>query len=299
MSLEIKLSRYNRVYQLGDKVEGEVVVTTKGGLSHNGLVLSAVGQVTMQLSPNSVGLFDAFSNSLKPASLMSVSVELLKPGKLGDGASTIPFSFPLQPSSNNRPLLDTYHGVYICIQYTLTVDMHKSGVFGQQAQESTEFIVEVPSKKAPAKTPQEFTLVPKNIKKSRGKLAEGQDFVITGKIDTTSLCVTQPMTGHIQVESSTHAIKSISTQLVRVETITATSEGQSMREASEVQSIQAANGSVCKGMQVPLHMVLPRLFCAPVAIFQTFKLEFEVNLIIDFEGGYTAVQNYELAICRA
>jgi hypothetical protein len=90
------------VYQLGDKVEGEVVVTTKGGLSHNGLVLSAVGQVTMQLSPNSVGLFDAFSNSLKPASLMSVSVELLKPGKLGDGASTIPFSFPLQPSSNNR-----------------------------------------------------------------------------------------------------------------------------------------------------------------------------------------------------
>lgn len=94
--------RYNRVYQLGDKVEGEVVVTTKGGLSHNGLVLSAVGQVTMQLSPNSVGLFDAFSNSLKPASLMSVSVELLKPGKLGDGASTIPFSFPLQPSSNNR-----------------------------------------------------------------------------------------------------------------------------------------------------------------------------------------------------
>lgn len=80
------------------------------------------------------------------------------------------------------------------------------------------------------------------------------------------------MAGHIQVESSTHAIKSISTQLVRVETITATSEGQSMREASEVQSIQAANGSVCKGMQVPLHMVLPRLFCAPVAIFQTFKV---------------------------
>jgi hypothetical protein len=37
--------------------------------------------------------------------------------------------------------------------------------------------------------------VPKNVKKSRGKLAEGQDFMITGKIDTTSLCVTQPMTG--------------------------------------------------------------------------------------------------------
>jgi hypothetical protein len=82
------------------------------------------------------------------------------------------------------------------------------------------------------------------------------------------------MAGHIQVESSTHAIKSISTQLVRVETITATNEGQSMREASEVQSIQAANGSVCKGIQVPLHMVLPRLFCAPVAIFQTFKVIF-------------------------
>ena len=37
--------------------------------------------------------------------------------------------------------------------------------------------------------------MPKNVKKSRGKLAEGQDFMITGKIDTTSLCVTQPMTG--------------------------------------------------------------------------------------------------------
>jgi hypothetical protein len=95
------------------------VVTTKGGLSHNGLVLSAVGQVTMQLSPNSVGLFDAFSNSLKPASLMSVSVELLKPGKLGDGASTIPFSFPLQPSSNNRcepPLCPILFHIFFAIR---------------------------------------------------------------------------------------------------------------------------------------------------------------------------------------
>ena len=44
--------------------------------------------------------------------------------------------------------------------------------------------------------------MPKNIKKSRGKLAEGQDFVITGKIDTTSLCVTQPMTGMLNHRKS-------------------------------------------------------------------------------------------------
>lgn len=96
------VSRYNRVYQLGDKIEGDIIVTTKGGLSHNGLVLTSLGQVTMQLSANSVGLFEAFSSSLKPATLMQTNIELLKPGKLGDGVSTVPFSFEMKPATSNR-----------------------------------------------------------------------------------------------------------------------------------------------------------------------------------------------------
>mmetsp|Transcript_3977 Transcript_3977/g.7818 ORF Transcript_3977/g.7818 Transcript_3977/m.7818 type:complete len:302 (-) Transcript_3977:69-974(-) len=297
--LEIKLSRYNRVYQQGDMVQGEVTIVSRGGgMTHGGVVLKVDGAVSMSLSTNSVGLFEAFSSNIKPASLMIVSVELLKPGKLGDGVSTIPFSFPLQPTTPTRPLLDTYHGVYICIQYTLTIDVAKSGLFGQPLHESTEFIVEVPGKKAPAPTPQAITINNLNAKKSKGKLLDGQQFCVTAHIDTTTLSITKPLTGHVVVESTTHPIKSISTQLVRVETITATTENPTVREASEVQSIQAASGCVSTNVEIPLHMVLPRLFCAPGATFQTFQLEFELNLVLEFEGGYTAVQNWPLKVFR-
>lgn len=40
------------------------------------------GSVNLQLSAKSVGVFEAFYNSLKPIPLVNYSVEIAKPGKL-------------------------------------------------------------------------------------------------------------------------------------------------------------------------------------------------------------------------
>jgi hypothetical protein len=59
-----------------------VVISNKGGLSHNGIKLLVDGEVTLQLSAKSVGLFEAFYNSLKPIKLIDYRIDIRKPGKL-------------------------------------------------------------------------------------------------------------------------------------------------------------------------------------------------------------------------
>ena len=58
------------------------MVQSRGELSHNGITLSMEGSVNLQLSAKSVGVFEAFYNSLKPIQLVNYSLEIAKPGKL-------------------------------------------------------------------------------------------------------------------------------------------------------------------------------------------------------------------------
>ena len=131
------------MYRPGEVVTGNAVITSRGSNSHGGIVLRVEGSVQLQLSPNTVGLLESLSSTMKPVSLISITKDILAPGKFQDGKTTIPFEFKLAPSGP-RPLLDTYHGVYICVQYMITVEVQRGSLFGQAMKESTEFIVEVP-----------------------------------------------------------------------------------------------------------------------------------------------------------
>ena len=50
-------------------------------MSHNGVTLRMEGSVQLQVSAKSVGLFEAFYNSVKPVQLVLQSTEIAKPGK--------------------------------------------------------------------------------------------------------------------------------------------------------------------------------------------------------------------------
>jgi hypothetical protein len=52
--------------------------------------------VQLQLSAKSVGLFEAFYNSIKPIPLLYYSVVVAESGKLPDGTTELPFEFPLE-----------------------------------------------------------------------------------------------------------------------------------------------------------------------------------------------------------
>ena len=118
------------------------MVTSKGTMSHNGISLHLDGEVTLQLSAKSVGVFEAFYNSLKPIKLMDYKIEVSKSGKLPDGVSELPFEFKLDPLPD-QSLFETYHGVFVTIGYTITCDITR-GVFSKNIEKKMEFIMEVP-----------------------------------------------------------------------------------------------------------------------------------------------------------
>ena len=70
-ALDLRLKKVDKVYRPGDTVSGVVLVMSKGPLSHNGITLTVDGMVNLQLSAKSVGLFEAFYNSIKVTSLLS------------------------------------------------------------------------------------------------------------------------------------------------------------------------------------------------------------------------------------
>jgi hypothetical protein len=52
-----------------------------------------------------------------------------------------------------------------------------------------------------------------------------------------------------------------------------------------LQSIQLADGDICHGMDVPIHMILPRLYTCPTVITGQFAINFEMNLVVAFQTG--------------
>lgn len=61
-------------------------------------------------------------------------------GKLPSGTTEIPFVFDLQ-GDRSGVLYETYHGVYISIQYFIKVEM-KRGILAKDLEKTCEFIVE-------------------------------------------------------------------------------------------------------------------------------------------------------------
>ncbi|NP_001187608.1 vacuolar protein sorting-associated protein 26C [Ictalurus punctatus] len=294
VTLDLRLKRANKVYLEGEVLAGVVVITSKEAVQHQGITLTMEGLVNLQLSSKSVGVFEAFYNSVKPISLISSNIEVAKPGKVPGGKTEIPFEFPLQVKGN-KVLYETYHGVFVNIQYTLRCDM-KRPLLAKDLSKTCEFMVHCqPQKSKVQLTPVDFTITPETLQNVREK-GSLPKFLIRGHLDATNCVITQPLTGELVVESSEVAIKSIELQLVRVETC-GCAEGYA-RDATEIQNIQIAEGDVCHGLPIPIYMVFPRLFTCPTLETTNFKVEFEVNVVIVFHDDHLITENFPLKLCR-
>jgi hypothetical protein len=165
-----------------------------------------------------------------------------------------------------------------------------------------EFIVELPNKDNKTATSQ-TTKLDFNISKdtlegvSAYDLSQIPPFRITGKLHKSACPIALPFTGEVRIEESDSAIKSIELMLVRVETVIS-EQGGSMREATEVQTIQIGEGNVSRNIVVPMYMVFPRLFSCPTVNSKNFKLDWEVNLQVLFENGYMVTENFQIVLYR-
>jgi len=120
--------------------------------------------------------------------------------------------------------------------------------------------------------------------------------VIDGELDSALCNINKPFTGELRLEESEAIIKSIELQLVRVETC-GCADGYA-KEATEIQNIQIADGDVCRGLPIPIFMVFPRLFTCPTLATRTFKIEFEINLVVMLADGHLITENFPIRLVR-
>jgi len=295
MSLTIEFGSVERVYKPGETVSGNVFVDLTSSMSHNGMTLHVEGVVKPQLSPRSVGLFEAFYTSMKPITLLAADIEIAEGGRLEEGETEFPFEFDVVPV-DGQDLLETYHGVYVNVTYEVSVTMVR-GAFAKDLAAAEEFYVQVPSAEGMSPDPSEFTVTPESLENVKASSVSSiPDFRITGKIHKRNCLIDKPFTGELRVEASEGEIQSIELQLVRVETVT--HDGSKAREATEILNLQLAEGDVARDLVIPMYLIFPRLFTCPTTSHHGFTIDFEVNVIILFKDNYLVTENCPIQLYR-
>jgi len=293
MSLDITLNRTDRIYRPGDKVTGSVIVTTKGGFAHSGITIQMLGTVTLQLSAKSVGLFEAFYHSLKPIPIVDYVTTIEKTGKIDD-TKEYPFEFELK-ALEEQEFYETYHGVYVNIMYTLKAELIRKFI-GKNLMKQLEFIVEKPTTEKFSMVPENFTISPENTEIASKRLKDFPEFAVEGILNGIKCSISQPFEGQIIIKHCSEPIKCIELQLIRAETC-GCADGFA-KEATEIQNIQITDGDVAPGLKVPIFMIFPRLFTCPTVAARTFKVDFEVNIVLMFPDGRLVSKKFPLALVR-
>ncbi|XP_076068185.1 vacuolar protein sorting-associated protein 26C isoform X2 [Oratosquilla oratoria] len=276
-------------------VRGHILVSTKSEFRHEGVTLTMDGNSTLQISLKNAGLIESFVNSSKTSSLLNHATEICKPGKIPAGQTQIPFDIPLT-TKGNKVLYETYHGLYITVQYTLRCDIKRS-LLAKDLVKAMEFIVEYrPGIGEKAITQRvDFEIQPETLKNVKDHTRIPK-FYIRGHLDSSQWKISNPLTGELTVCECEKGISSIELQLVRVET-SGSAEGFS-REVSEIQNIQIGDGDVCRGVSIPVFMVLPRLFTCPTTFTANFKIEFELNIVIIFNNNHLIMETFPIKLTR-
>lgn len=70
------------------------------------------------------------------------------------------------------------------------------------------------------------------------------------------------------------------------------------KESTEIQNIQIAEGDIQRNLTVPLFMVFPRLFTCPTLASKTFRVEFEINLVVMLGDGHLITENFPIKLVR-
>ncbi|KAK9925741.1 hypothetical protein M0R45_023008 [Rubus argutus] len=287
MSIELKLSRINRVYRPSELVEGKIIVKSSSSISHYGIRIAVNGSVNLQVRGGSAGVIETLVGVAKPISILRNKIVEVRPsGKIPSGTTEIPFSMSIrQPREDNlERFYETFHGGNINIQYLVTVDISR-GYLYKSLSTTMEFIVE--SDKADlVERPVSPDMVVFYITQDTQRhpllpqLKSG-GFRIIGKM-STQCSLSDPVSGELTVEASAIPISSIDLHLLRVESILL---GEKIvTEKSVVQTTQIADGDVCHNMTLPIHVILPRLLTCPTVLAGPFSIEFKVVIVITFQS---------------
>ncbi|XP_012086277.1 vacuolar protein sorting-associated protein 26C isoform X2 [Jatropha curcas] len=278
-TIDLKLSRSNRIYRPSEPLEGKIVIKSPSTISHYGIRLTVNGSVNLQVRGGSAGVIESLYGVIKPISIVNKSIEIRSSGK-------IPFSaiFKQPGEENLERFYETFHGTNISIQYLVTVDIMR-GYLHKSLSKTVEFIVE--SDKAdllaqPVSPETAIFYITQDTQKHPllPELKSG-GFRVTGRI-STQCSLLDPISGELTVERSAVPISSIDIHLLRVESIL---YGEKIvTETSLIQTTQIADGDVSHNMTLPIYVIIPRLLTCPTVLAGPFSIEFKVSIVISFQS---------------
>ncbi|CAL5371937.1 unnamed protein product [Camellia sinensis] len=268
MSVELKLSRSNRIFRPNEPLEGKIITKLPSSISHNGIRLTVNGSVTLQVRGGSAGMIESLYGVLKPIPIV------------------IPFSVILKhPGDDNlERFYETFHGGNVSIQYLVTVDIVR-GYLHKSLSATVEFIVESEKASLPDQpvSPELVIFYITQDTQRHSLLPELRSggFRVTGKIGT-QCSLSDPLKGELTVEASAVPIHSIDIHLLRVESILVGE--RIITETSLIQTTQIADGDVGHNITLPIYIILPRLLTCPTIYAGPFSIEFKVSIVITFQS---------------
>ncbi|KAK9211985.1 hypothetical protein WN943_001364 [Citrus x changshan-huyou] len=142
-TVEIKLSRSNRIYRPSEPLQGKIVIKSSSSIFHYGIHLTVNGSANLQVRGGSAGVVESLYGVIKPIKILKKSQEIRTSGRIGSGTTEVPFSMNLKQhgEENLERFYETFHGADINIQYLVTVDIMR-GYLHKSLSATVEFIVE-------------------------------------------------------------------------------------------------------------------------------------------------------------
>jgi hypothetical protein len=300
--VEIILDRVGAMYDVGEHVTGVVAITSESATSHRGIELNATGFIRVDGSERSHQIFRSAPASLKEQQVLNTTLKLAEPGKLPSGETVIPFSFPLATGSKRNPLVETYHGVYIKVEYSVSATVQF--MFNKKQTEPIPLLVSNPGQSEPTELQlmedqgAVFNLNSNSVRTSKKvQGAKVPSFEIDGSMARYYNNIDIPLSGYVRIVSCNLAITSVEIQLIRSENIVV--DGTLGKENTEVQNIQIGDGDVPRGVVIPMHMMFPKWYTCAAMIADDLKVEFEVNLVVTLEGHTQITQNLPIRLYRS
>jgi hypothetical protein len=72
----------------------------------------------------------------------------------------------------------------------------------------------------------------------------------------------------------------------------------SLSQATEIQNIQIVDGDIARNFPIYMYMIFPRLFTCPSVSARTFKVDFEINLVVMFPDGRLITEKFPIKLIR-
>ncbi|KAH9763424.1 vacuolar protein sorting-associated protein 26 [Citrus sinensis] len=117
-TVEIKLSRSNRIYRPSEPLQGKIVIKSSSSIFHYGIHLTVNGSANLQVRGGSAGVVESLYGVIKPIKILKKSQEIRTSGRIGSGTTEVPFSMNLKQhgEENLERFYETFHGADINIQ---------------------------------------------------------------------------------------------------------------------------------------------------------------------------------------